>query len=91
MLTWHSLEELLKSICIFVKSDLINIFCIYIVLLLLILACVSYIIFIWDRLTAMDRIDRDNMSAILWDIYDELNPNTIDRIMAYLITVYKLA
>ena len=60
-------------------------------LLLLILACVSYIIFIWDRLTAMDRIDRDNMSAILWDIYDELNPNTIDRIMAYLITVYKLA
>ena len=33
----------------------------------------------------MNRIDRDNMSAILCDIYDELNPNTFDRITAYLI------
>ena len=39
----------------------------------------------------MNRIDRDNMWAILCDIYDELNPNTIDRIMAYLIIVYKIA
>ena len=54
-------------------------------LLLFILACVSYRIIIWDGLTAMNRIDRDNMSAILCDIYDELNPNTFDRIMAYLI------
>ena len=33
--------------------------------------------------TAINRIDRDNMSAILCDIYEKLNPKTIDRIMAY--------
>ena len=31
------------------------------------------------------------MSAILCDIYEELNPNTINRIMAYLTPVYKVA
>ena len=31
------------------------------------------------------------MSAILCDIFVELNPNTIDRIMAYLTLVYKVA
>ena len=31
------------------------------------------------------------MSAILCDIYEELNANTIDRIMMYLIIVYKVA
>ena len=31
------------------------------------------------------------MSAILCDIFVELNPNTIDRIMVYLILVYKVA
>ena len=30
------------------------------------------------------------MSAILCDIYEELNPNTIGRIMAYLTIVYKV-
>ena len=40
--------------------------------------------------TAINRIDRDNMSAILCDIYEELNPNTIGRIMAYLTIVYKV-
>ena len=29
------------------------------------------------------------MPAILCDIYEELNANTIDRIMVYLIIVYK--
>ena len=33
--------------------------------------------------TAINRIDRNNMSAILCDIYEKLNPKTIDRIMAY--------
>ena len=39
----------------------------------------------------MNRIDTDNMSVILCDIYDELNPNTIGRIKTYLIIVYKIA
>ena len=48
-------------------------------------------IIIWDRLTAINRIDTNNMSAIVCDISEELNPNTIDRIMAYLTLVYKVA
>ena len=40
---------------------------------------------------SLNRIDTNNMSAILYDIYEELNPNTIDRIMMYLIIVYKVA
>ena len=59
--------------------------------LLFILACVSYWINIWDGLTEMNWIDTDNMSVILCDIYDELNPNTIGRIKTYLIIVYKIA
>ena len=50
-----------------------------------------YRIIIWDRFTAINRIDRNEMSAILCDIYEELNPNTINRIMAYLTPVYKVA
>ena len=38
---------------------------------------------------SLNRIDTNNMSAILYDIYEELNANTIDRIMVYLIIVYK--
>ena len=38
---------------------------------------------------SLNRIDTNNMSAILCDIYEELNANTIDRIMVYLIIVYK--
>ena len=40
---------------------------------------------------SLNRIDKNNMSAILCDIYEELNANTIDRIMMYLIIVYKVA
>ena len=40
---------------------------------------------------SLNRIDTNNMSAILYDIYEELNPNTIDRIMMYFIIVYKVA
>ena len=40
---------------------------------------------------SLNRIDTNNMSPILCDIYEWLNPNTIDRIMMYLIIVYKVA
>ena len=40
---------------------------------------------------AINRIDRDNISAILCDIYEEINPNNIGRRMAYLTLVYKIA
>ena len=40
---------------------------------------------------SLNRIDTNNMSAIFCDTYEELNPNTIDCIMMYLIIVYKVA
>ena len=40
--------------------------------------------------TAINRMDRDNISAILCDIYEEMNPNNFGRLIAYLTLVYKV-
>ena len=41
--------------------------------------------------TAINRIDRDNLSTNLCDIYEEMNPNNFGRLIAYLTLVYKIA
>ena len=40
--------------------------------------------------TAINRIDRDNISMILCDIYEDMNPNNFGRLIAYLTLVYKI-
>ena len=40
---------------------------------------------------AINRINRDNISAILCDIYEEMNPNNFGKLIAYLTLVYKIA
>ena len=40
--------------------------------------------------TAINRMDRDNISTILCDIYEEMNPNNFGRLIAYLTLVYKV-
>ena len=41
--------------------------------------------------TAINRIGRDNISIILYDIYEEMNPNNFGSLMAYLTLVYQIA
>ena len=35
-------------------------------------------------------MDRDNISAIFCDIYEEMNPNNFGRLIAYLTLVYNV-
>ena len=79
-------------ICIFRKWFNKYLLHLYRVVILFILAFVSYIIIICDRLTAINRILIEITCLLfLCDAYEELNPNTIDCIMLYLNIVYKVA